>query len=208
MAHGFRVSRLLAVSGLVDSWWFTPEARARGTAVHDIAESIFLGHPISVAAVYAGYRQALAEAVATLEFEALCVEQRLHGRDGTNGRPDAVGLMRRPCGRLREGPTIIDVKTGDRAPAHGVQLAFYARLADASDIRDKLPSTMAAWPWQRVGLYVQPSGRYHLHVYDEQSDFFITDAITDIVRWRIAHELLDPADVSLIDDPFSARELA
>jgi hypothetical protein len=116
-------------------------------------------------------------------------------------RPDTIGLIHNPVGRLRAGPTIIDIKSGDKIAAHGIQLALYESLADATpDLRLALPPEYRDLPWQRVGLYVRDTGRYSLHPYLDDGDRLIAQAILDLTRWRIAHGLLDPGTVAMQDD--------
>src|SRR5688572_12100267 len=93
----FRVSRVLAAAGLVDTTWFTEQSRDRGRAVHAIAEAIFQQQVVYSAPAYEGFASAIRAGVVALGFEAVCVEQRLSAFD-LSGRPDAIGFVRRPLG--------------------------------------------------------------------------------------------------------------
>ena len=184
----FRVSRLLHEFGLVDSRWFTDASRERGHHVHTIAEQVFTGQQsLAVGAGYVAYWNALKGAAKALSAKMICVERRLWGRDVT-GRPDAVGWLETSVGQhLRPGPVIIDIKSGAPAAAHGLQLAWYAKLADETGLRHQLPSHYEIFPWQRVCVHVGDDGRYHLTPYTNVTDAAICDAIVDVAHWRRQH---------------------
>jgi len=201
-----RVSRILAQAGLVDPSWFTQESRDRGHVVHAIGEAYLRKQDIEFGRSFDGYAKALRDGLATLDFQPVCIERRLVMHDIT-GRPDAIGWLPRPVGRLMSGPTILDIKSGARKPAHGIQLAFYETLANATpDLRLQLPDALAQLPWQRVGFYVKDTGRYTLHPYDDYNDRLVAEALIDITKWRIANGLLKVDDVALQDDDPSYLE--
>ncbi|HET9023069.1 MAG TPA: hypothetical protein VFN64_00765 [Burkholderiaceae bacterium] len=191
---------MLTAAGLTDAYWFTHEGRERGRAIHAVAADVFDGREVAVAPVHDGYLKALVAAYRALRFAAICVERRLFDGDVT-GRPDAVGWLAHPIGRVPAGPAIVDVKSGDRSPAHGIQLALYANLADALRLRHLLPPEYRDLPWQRLGLYVRSNGRYALHHYDDDHDYRIAEAILDLTRWRLAHGLLRDDGLTFSDDP-------
>lgn len=181
---------MLALAGLVDSWWFTQESRDRGHTVHCIGEQALRNEPITVAPTYSGYAVAVKAAVSTLKIRPICIERRLLYHD-INGRPDVIGWIPEPVGRIPAGPIIGDFKSGDPAPTHSIQLGFYEILADLTpDLRAELPSKFQNLPWQRVGMYVKPTGRFKLKHYTDPNDKRIAAAIVDLVRWRAANKLL------------------
>lgn len=197
----FRVSRLLSSAGLTDPWFFTQVARDRGHIVHCIAEQVFTHQPVTVAPAYAGFELALRLAKRTLKFEPICVERRLSRMDLT-GRPDAIGWIPDRVGQIHPGPAILDVKSGERYPSHGIQLCWYCELADATaDLRAALPEAFRDLPWQRIGVYVKETGRFTLHHYTDPLDTLICSAIIDLARWREAHGLLRSGELAQDDDP-------
>jgi hypothetical protein len=197
----FRVSRVLSASGLVDPQWFTEASRERGRAVHAIAEAVFQDHIVHVAPAYEGYKTALMNGIAALRFSPVCIERRLFDRD-LSGRPDAVGFISHNTGdQIQAGPAIVDIKSGARMPSHGLQLAFYEQLADANKLRDLLPSWFRDQPWERIGLYVRDTGTYKIHRYADYADQYVAQALIDVIRWRHAHGLIEPDDVSDYEDP-------
>jgi hypothetical protein len=195
-----RVSRVLAAAGLTDTTWFTEESRQRGTAVHAIAEAVFQGHAVEVSPAFAGYKKAIEAGVKALAFAPVCVERRLVSEELT-GRPDALGFVTRPTGSaIHAGPAIVDIKSGQPMPVHGIQLALYERLADANGLRLSLPDPRWDLPWNRIGLYVAATGRYEIFPYTDPSDYVVAQAALDLMRWRVAHGLLtDETDQP--DDP-------
>lgn len=196
----FRVSSLLALAGLVDPWWYTPESRERGHTVHAIGEAVLTGQPVEVAQAYLGYAKALRAGVEALGLQTICAERRLQ-RGKITGRPDVIGWLPRGVGSIRRGPAIVDIKSGDRMSCHAIQLGFYEWLADGTpDLRAALPDGYQDFPWNRVGLYVKENGSYKLHPYEDPHDRLVCSAITDLVEWRIAHGLLKPTDAAAQED--------
>lgn len=196
----YRVSRLLAVSGLVDPFYFTQASRDRGHVVHAIAEAVFQQQTVTVGPAYEGYARALYDAAAVLALKPILVEHRLDDGE-TTGRPDVVGWLPVRVGRLFAGPAIVDVKSGDPSVAHGVQLAFYELLANNHpELRQSLPEYMRCLPWSRIGLYVRENGTYTLRNYDDYNDTQVAHAIQDLVRWKITHGLLAQGDIAWQDD--------
>jgi len=203
----FRVSRLLTLAGFVDSYWFTPEGRDRGQLVHMMAEQVFTDHAVAVAPGFSGYELALRNAKAALHFTPIAVERRLNAF-GISGRPDLIGWIdRKMSSDIHAGPVIIDIKSGGQYPSHGIQLAYYARLAEATpDLRQALPTEIRALPWQRLGLYVRETGRYKLHPYTDMRDRFVADAILDVVMFRYDHGMLAADAAIQADDPSVPEE--
>lgn len=198
----WRVSTLLGLAGLVDPWWFTAESRERGHTVHAIGEQILRQLGVDVSPDYEGYKLALMHGVLILKIQPICIERRL--QDGIkNGRPDVIGWIPEAVGAVPAGPVIVDIKSGERAPTHALQLEFYRQLADATpDLRNSLPEQFRNLPWQRIGFYVRPNGTYKFHLYDDPLDYFICNAIVDLIAWRAANGLIEAEQsYSYADDP-------
>jgi hypothetical protein len=187
-----RVSRLLSQYGLVDAEWWTDEGRTRGTIVHEISENVMRQQAVTVSPTYAGYLNAVQRAMAALHFVPLFIERRLtNWKYGITGRPDALGYLPDPVGELPAGPTVLDIKSGSREPSHGIQLAFYEWLAEGTeDVRAQLPAKFVDMPWQRLGVYLRPNGRYSLRRYNEFSDRDVVRGLIDVTLWRIREGLI------------------
>lgn len=197
----WRVSTLLRMAGLVDERWFTAASQERGRTVHLIAEQVFRGGDVDVAPAYEGYTAALRQCRSDLlsaGFGLICVERRLTDADLT-GRPDLVGWLELPIGRIYAGPCILDIKSGDRYASHGVQLAHYERLVERAGLRAALPSRRDM-PWQRVGIYVTETGLLRLWPYEDPQDYLMADLTLDLARWRSAHGQAFQVD-TFADDP-------
>lgn len=200
-----RVSRLLSQYGLVDDAWWTPVGRDRGTVVHALAEGEMLRQPVTAGPAYDGYARAVRDGLAALGFVPLFVERRLtRWAEGITGRPDGIGYVPRPVGKVMAGPAIVDIKSGDKEPYHALQLALYEWLAAATeDLRAALPTALQDLPWQRVGLYVKENGRFKIHPYAEPTDREVALSLVTVTNWRITHGLLasERTDPRQPDDP-------
>lgn len=200
-----RVSRLLAQNGLTDPWWFTEEARELGRIVHLIAEAICQGQDVQVAPSFNGYKLALQRTWALLDMVPLAIERRLtSAADGVTGRPDVVGYLPRVIGAIPSGPIIVDFKSGAREPSHGVQLALYERLADATpDLRAALPPEHRDLPWTRLGAYVKDTGRFRVHPYTDPHEVLVAHAILTLTEFKTHKGLLAPSadEAGQPDDP-------
>jgi len=118
-----RVTEAIQLAGLSDTTWLTPEAAARGTAVHaavalDVSgqldeESI---HPV-VAPYLASWRRFRLEANVFVIDSELEVE---HLALGYSGRLDMIATIG------GYAPMVLDLKTGAAAAWHPIQTAGYA----------------------------------------------------------------------------------
>jgi hypothetical protein len=157
------VTTLLQEAGLVDTRWFTDEARERGTAVHHATAAYDLGalHPDDYTRpdarpfllAYVAAMEALRPAWTEIEVPRYSAQHRFAGR------PDRLGVT--PDGRH----TVLEIKTGARAPWHGVQLALQAILWAGE-------TGLAPRAHQRLVVYLGASGRFRVVSYTEiVSDF-------------------------------------
>jgi hypothetical protein len=187
-----RVSELLAMAGCVDPWWFTAAGRQRGTTVHFIGEQLLLRRDGAFAPEYAGYAMAISNGMAALGFQPLVVERRLvHRTRPVKGRPDTCGLVPVRKGKVPAGPALVDIKSGNPARFHALQLGLYEILADDNEaLQDMLPDRWRGYPWTRIGLYVHEDGKHQLKVYDDPGDRAVCGAILDLTEWRIANGII------------------
>lgn len=123
-AHWPSVTQSLVRYGLIDTRWFADGAADRGRLVHAWAEQIDLAQidermiPDAIGGYVEAYRQFLRDCQP--EYDS--IEQPYWNMQLRYGaRPD------RGCRRLFGGPATLELKSGDEAEWHGVQLAGYER---------------------------------------------------------------------------------
>ncbi len=152
------ITQLLKAAGKIDATWYTPEAAARGTAVHALCAAHALGS-LSVEE-YEGplrpYLLAYDAAVGILKPSVTHVELPvIHRGHGFGGRIDLGCIL---FGRRG----LVEIKTGAWAAWHGVQLALQAELL-SQDIG--VPAKALA----RRGLYLRPDGKYRVHTFEDST---------------------------------------
>ena len=160
------VTDILRDAGLIDTTWFTQEARDRGTAVHAAIHYLLDGdldrdtldpaiEPIVAAFV----------AWAGLDLsEVIACEMHLDDMGlGYQGRPDLI--CRRPDGKV----WIIDYKCGAPAPWHGAQLAAYLHAYGQEALR--------------ANLYLTNSG-YKFVPRTDRDDWKVFQAALTLHNWR------------------------
>jgi hypothetical protein len=153
------VTQVLTVTQRIDPTWYTPEAAARGTAVHLLTEQIDRGEA-DLDPALAGYADAYQDFLATVRPSYAASELAVSDmRRGLAGRIDRV------CGNLLGGPGLLDIKSGGVSAWHGLQLAGY----------NLLHPTGARWV-----LYLGANGRYKLRACEDPSDHarFAADVAT------------------------------
>lgn len=143
------VTQALKLAGHIDDWWYTPEAAARGTAVHTACELVDGGPARRTASAMhtdddiAGYVDAYQmfsfdTQVVYSEIEVMCAHP-----DGTYaGRPDRI------VANLLGEAGVLEIKTS-RTPEdwHSIQLAAYQLLRPVGS---------------RWVVYLSTTGRYKL----------------------------------------------
>lgn len=137
------VTQALTLADKIDTRWFTEEARNRGLAVHEYCERYDRRLPLGIPAdagvdgPIEAYQAFLADHQPRWKY----IEKGLfHATDAYGGRPDRVGIVR---GSL----ATVELKTGQEADWHGLQLAGYQGLQPAG---------------ARYVLYLGANGRYRL----------------------------------------------
>ena len=153
------VTAILKDAGLIDTRFFNDYAMTRGTFVHQACEMLDLGtldedtlDPALFGYVGA-YKKFRAECpMVWTEIEHMRADSVL----GYAGTPDRVGDR-----------TVLDIKTGQKQPWHGFQLAAYTMLALNAPL-----NTLT----KRLGLYLKDDGTYKLERYQDRADFDVFKA--------------------------------
>src|SRR5262245_23208034 len=163
------VTEALALSGIVDTQWFTEESRARGTAVQLATRFLDEGDldSSSVDPAILPRLRSYERFKAEVQPEILTIEEPV------------VNTTYRYCGTLdrrvrinrREG--ILDIK-GLPASSHGPQTAGYAGCFIGGE-------RFARW-----GLYLQDDG-YRLIEFTGREDWSVFLASLTIASWRRIH---------------------
>ena len=172
------VTQILSESGMVDTRWFTEEARLRGQAVHlacqfddegDLDES-------ELDPALIGYLYAWRNFVRDYEFQpdADGIERRLyHPTYRYAGTLDRKGTaLVRNLGRTK---VLIDLKTGIALPAYALQLAAYANLLEN-------PAS-----WLRLKVELAATGKYKTLEYPVTAlgrDFSIFASALAVSQWK------------------------
>jgi len=154
------ITQMLTADGEINATWFTEESRVRGTAVHDLAARFALGalERDEYEGAYRGYFLAHVEAMKLLRPEVLHVEiPWCHRRYRFGGRLDLVV-------RLYGALSVVELKSGDRLPWHGVQTALQAMLVEQET---GVPATSV----RRYGLHLKADGRFKLDPHEQIGDF-------------------------------------
>jgi len=144
------VTHVLQTAGVIDSLWFTPASRDRGTRVHAALEQLERHEACAIDAAYEpyleGYRQFLHDARPVWHgIEIPVADVAL----GYAGRPDRWGTLQRD-------PVVVEIKTGAVPPWAPLQLVAYARLA---------LDGQRAIRRRRLVLQLLPTGRYTTREY-------------------------------------------
>jgi hypothetical protein len=158
-----RVTDVIKRCGLVDTTYFDDTARDRGTAVH-LACQYFDEGRLDWAALHESvfpYVEQYARFHRTVHPTITGIELTLeHEQYGLVGHCDRTMI-------IDENVCVVDLKTGGKAPWHGVQLAGYAMMLDPLHLR-------------RV-LYLSPTA-WKLEPYNDRTDFDVFRAALVIER--------------------------
>ena len=163
------VTQVLKRSGIVDTRWFNPEARTRGSYVAQATELHDRG---------------------ILDYGDLDVALRPYvdawGRYLRDSRADIFGIETRVfcphyrfagtldrLANINGSETIIDIKTGAAPAWHALQLAGYAECFET--------------PLLRIGVVLKPNGRYTVHEYRSTEDRTHFLAALTVAGWISKH---------------------
>ena len=166
------VTQILISQGLIDTTYFKPEHRDRGTRVHTACEILDMGEEPGDDPTITGYLDAYRKFRSdNTDIKWIFSEQSFyHPIHLFAGRPDRVGQIG------RAGSVILDIKTGGYYPSYSVQLAGYAQFF------------IQAQALQLLTLQLSPEGKYKLRQADnpiESHNTFIS--ALNLWRWKQQH---------------------
>ena len=163
------VTTIIKACGLIDTTWFNDTATTRGKYVHKATELLDQDDldEASLDPVIAPYVDAYRRFKQETGFVIDDIEKRVHNATyGYAGTLDRTGIF--PNDKIR---SLIDIKTGQPAKWHGVQLAAYA-LCFGSEVLN------------RYGLYLSNTGSYKLERFKDRQDANIWLACLTLYKWR------------------------
>lgn len=162
-----RVTSLLHTCGLVDTAWFTEEARDKGTAVHQAARFLDEGDldrasvDPNIKGRLEAYERFLFEVKPTiLSIEEPVFHQTYRYR-GTLDRRVKIGSA--------EG--VLDIKGPTRSPWQALQVQFYAAC---------FPRRLHRWT-----LHLSDDGTYRLIEHDGRNDWNVCLAVLTLYNWKM-----------------------
>ncbi len=155
------ITQMLLRCGWIDEAWYTDDATERGRAVHALTGIADLQGDIDLSTLdprFRPYVRGYLEAMRSLPHTWTAVEVPLvHPHYRFGGRPDRVG-------RVIQLRTVLEVKSGVKTRAHQVQTALQAILVAGQDALTQPDA------WQRLALYLKPTGKYALERHDDRRD--------------------------------------
>ncbi len=180
------VTSVLQRAGLIDSRWFTPEARERGRIVHKIAELEDRGKLdlSSIDPRLVGYAEAYRKFKRETRFRPFLIEWRFHDRV-----LDYCGTLDRLGEAFDDEVMLVDLKTGDVEEWVGLQLVGYERGVLA---HPKAPDYLAGRglkvqkyrPIKRRALQLRADATYKLHPFDSPKDMAEWGGFVTSDPWR------------------------
>jgi len=180
------VTQVLAELGMVDTRFFTEEARLRGQAVHLACQYDDEGvlNEDDLDPVLAPYLEAWRRFVADYEFEAELIEKRLWSAAYRYaGTVDRVGKARIANNGADKRRVAIDLKTGAALPAYPLQLAGYVNLLDE-------PTS-----YLRLKVELKPTGKYKVWEYPITTyarDLNVFLSGVGVLQWKKENKLWAP----------------
>ena len=160
------VTDVLRDAGLIDTRWFTAEARDRGAYVHKCIELDEVGD-LDYEEVVPGYQVFIdAWRLFKQESRAEILKNEFIVYDAVLAYAGTVDFLLTMNDRLG----VLDVKTGDPLPFHALQLAAYARCVTRCQDR-----------WT---LHLKSDGRYKLHRHDDPIDELVFRSALNVVQWK------------------------
>lgn len=168
------VTQILEAVGLVDDDYFTEDSRTRGRYVHRMVlyseregldENTVDERLRGYLEAYRRFVQEVAVGPCTLLERPLCDPILRFA-----GTPDQLRPMQ---GR----ETLIDLKSGQPHPTHGLQLAAYEHL---------IWRQLRCGRLDRAAVYLKPNGSYRLRMYEDRNDWKIFDCARVLAQWKAA----------------------
>lgn len=164
------VTSVLQDAGLIDTTYFTDEARERGTRVHIAVEAYLKYDDDAVTEEIQPYLDAFKKAQRELQFEVLESEIRLHSAAWRYaGTADCIAMM--------DGVLfLLDWKSGAAQKSTAIQTVAYA---EAYWEEKKIPII------RRGGVHLQNDGLYKFKEYtDHQGDLNVFHSALTVANWK------------------------
>lgn len=154
------ITQMLSTTGWIDDRWYSEESSERGRCVHELTASFDLGalDLETLVSPYRGWLLAYVQAMAIAKPDWIEVE--VPSADATGkwaGRPDRAG-------RVFALQSVLEIKSGARAPSHQIQTALQAMLRH--DVLG-LPAPAV----QRFACYVDERGKFAIDRHVDRRDF-------------------------------------
>lgn len=160
------VTTVLREAGLIDTTFYTEDARDRGTTVHLAIQALDEGHGTHVDPEIAPYVAAYQRFCELTRPVWSHIEHRIADEAlGYAGTLDRAGA-------LAGAKTVVDVKTGTVPPWVGLQTAAYRRC---------LPEPHT---WRRAALQLKADGSFSLHDLTDRRDEAVFLAALTLVQWK------------------------
>ena len=161
------VTTILGAEGFYNPLVFTEGAADRGTVVHLITQQLdegkktlknFMLHPLY------SYAEAWEKFKRDTGAEMLGIEVMVGGKDlGAAGRLDRFAV-------IRTLEYILDIKSGQKMPWHGIQTAGYKYLSRRT--------------CRRACVYLKPTGKYEFIEHGDRYDETVWKAVLISYRWK------------------------
>lgn len=170
------VTQILEGVGLVDTTWFTEEAKARGNYIHQATALFDRGVAMpGLRDDMAGYVAAWAKFREDTGFEPWEIEEPHHSPTyWYAGTPDRFGKFAKEA--FCEGWVVPDIKTGEPLPCHPLQTAAYRRFNTAPLIK-------------RCSVYLRANGKYKVKYHTDVQDWDMFVSALNVYNWKERHNV-------------------
>jgi len=177
-----RVTAMLEAAGLINTRWFTDEARDRGTRIHlatklldegKLAWSGLTEEERPYVEAWAKFKEELGVIVKEREV-FLCDPQKRYA-----GTCDAIASADR--GTSSAPPLwVLDLKAGAELPSYRIQTAAY---------EDMLHATRHVAYYRRAAVHLLPDGKYRFRPHTRMQDYDDWAAVARVIHLRLNHGL-------------------
>lgn len=169
------VTQVLEGVGLVDTTWFTEEAKARGNYIHQatalfdkgVATPGLRDDMAGYVAAWAKFREDTGFIPDPDAIEVPCYDKTWWYA----GTPDRFGGY-----SCRPGALIPDIKTGEPLPCHPLQTAAY-RLFWRTPLVD------------RCSVYLRANGKYKVKYHTDVQDWDMFVSALNVYNWKERHSV-------------------
>lgn len=169
----------MKLAGLIDTTWFTDEARERGQAVHAALQYLAEGSldPESVHEKIRPYICGFNKFMAENTFETLIFEvPTYHPIYLYGARPDRIGILNGEVG-------VLDFKTGVAQAWAEIQTAAYAAIAELMPEVKKAMHERGQIVLKKWGLELRDDATYRLKTYADRNAFKVFLSALTVANW-------------------------